>query len=97
MGSVIQAQSKRGLVLTHTNAGVEVLRRRLQRYQVAPGNVTVQTIDSWCRYLSERFPALASVAADADNVYLANSRGALRVLAASHIQRLLGLTRPGRH
>ncbi len=38
----------RQLILTHTNSGVEALRRRLRRLGVPNDRVSVDTIDGWC-------------------------------------------------
>jgi len=43
---------ERPLVLTHTNAGVDALRRRLRSFGVRAGAVQVDTIASWSFDLS---------------------------------------------
>jgi AAA domain len=49
----------RQLVLTHTNAGVEAIQRRLRRFGVGRDRASVDTIDGWClKYLSA-YPTLS--------------------------------------
>ncbi|MEY9777199.1 AAA family ATPase [Arthrobacter sp. MW3 TE3886] len=47
------------LVLTHTHAGVEALRRRMDKFSVPKKHVSVRTIDAWCFDLIQHFPLLA--------------------------------------
>lgn len=49
------------LVLTHTHAGVDALRRRFRRLKVPSRSVTVRTVDSWCFDLISSFPQLADI------------------------------------
>lgn len=44
------------LVLTHTNAGVAVLRSRLDKAGVRPSHYRLTTIDGWCMRLLTLFP-----------------------------------------
>jgi hypothetical protein len=53
--------SNRTLILTHTHAGVDVIRRRLQRLGVKRNMATVRTLDSWCFDLISSFPKLAGI------------------------------------
>lgn len=50
------------LVLTHTHAGVDALRRRMKKFGVASEQVVVRTIDSWSYDLIAHFPRLAGLA-----------------------------------
>lgn len=45
------------LVLTHTNAGVAALRKRLDLLKVPTRNYRLATIDGWCLHLISTFPA----------------------------------------
>lgn len=56
--SVAQS-SGRQLVLTHTNAGVEALRRRLRHWGVAKERAAVDTLDGWCLKYVSSYPALS--------------------------------------
>lgn len=48
----------RQLVLTHTNAGVEAINRRLRRLGVPPDRAGVDTIDGWCLKYVSAYPKL---------------------------------------
>ena len=52
---------ERPLVLTHTNAGVDVLRRRLCRFGISGSAVRVDTIASWSFDLVRHYPLLSGV------------------------------------
>jgi hypothetical protein len=58
-------QGGTSLVLTHTHAGVDALRRRMKRFGVASYQVLVRTIDAWSYDLISRFPKLAGLAVPA--------------------------------
>lgn len=92
MAVCAQRQSRRLLILTHTNAGAEVIRRRLARHEVPQRSAVVQTIDGFCRYLSSQFPSVAAVSAEPENPYLANCEGAARVLSHAHVRELVART-----
>lgn len=51
----------RSLVLTHTNAGVDTIRKRLRRYAVPSSMVRVETITSWAFILSRSYPSIAGI------------------------------------
>lgn len=55
----IAAQGGTSLVLTHTHAGVDALRRRMKKRGVPPDKVVVRTIDSWAVDLVAHFPDLS--------------------------------------
>ncbi|AWD24514.1 hypothetical protein D8M15_04895 [Micrococcus sp. HSID17228] len=61
--SVAKATQQGGtcLVLTHTHAGVDALRRRMKKFGVASDQVVVRTIDSWSYDLIAHFPSLAGL------------------------------------
>lgn len=83
---------QRALILTHTNAGVEALRRRTRRFGVAANAVRIETIASWSHYLVRQYPQLARVTVPAypnwneSKVYY---DGALRVLTSAIMRRVL--------
>lgn len=54
-------QGDRSLVLTHTNAGVDAIRRRLKRFGVPSNMARVETISSWAFTLSRSFPGIAGI------------------------------------
>lgn len=51
----------RSLVLTHTNAGVGVIRTRLKQLGVPGSTAFVSTIDGWCLRLVKAYPRTAGV------------------------------------
>ncbi len=59
--SKLAAEGKRALVLTHTHAGVDALRRRLKKYKVPGRLVSVRTLDSWCFNIIANFPTLSNI------------------------------------
>ena len=62
--SVAEAVHRGGtsLVLTHTHAGVDALRRRMKKFGVMRDRFVVRTIDSWSYDLIAHFPDLAGLA-----------------------------------
>ncbi len=54
------------LVLTHTHAGVDALRRRMAKFSVSKEHFSVRTIDAWCFDLIQHFPLLAGLAVPSD-------------------------------
>lgn len=62
--TVAEAAQRGGtsLVLTHTHAGVDALRRRMKKFGVTRDRVVVRTIDSWSYDLIAHFPSLADLA-----------------------------------
>lgn len=54
------ADGERVLVLTHTNAGVSVIRRRLRTYAASAETIGVSTIDSFMQRVALAFPTLGS-------------------------------------
>jgi len=61
LAAVATELGERPLVLTHTNAGVDVLRRRLRRFGVTGSTVRVDTIASWSFDLVRHYPLLSGV------------------------------------
>lgn len=53
------ASGKSVLVLTHTHAAVDAVRRRLKTLRIANGRVTVSTIAAWFTSLVGAFPVLS--------------------------------------
>src|SRR5580704_12097046 len=83
------------LVLTHTNAGVVALRKRLDRAGVPSKAYRLSTIDGWAMRLISTFPTrsthnpeilkLASPATDYPNIRVA----AAKLLKAGHMSDIL--------
>lgn len=95
---VVSAGSdRRSLVLTHTNAGVDVLRRRIASVGGDNRCAHVATIAGWSEFLCRMYPVLAewsepdadaSIQVDYDSTYA----GAASVLVAPAIQRMMRRT-----
>jgi superfamily I DNA/RNA helicase len=51
----------RALILTHTNAGVDALRKRLAKHQVDPKSYHVDTITGWALDLVRHYPSLSQM------------------------------------
>lgn len=88
-------QGLRSLILTHTNAGVDVIRKRLTKFRVSPKFYVVETITGWAFKLARSYQVIAEVVIpDApiwndSNTYL---RGAIRVANAAPLQKVLSLS-----
>lgn len=59
-----RATTGRELVLTHTHAGVDAIRRRLRKMRVPPTSYRVDTIAGWALRYATAFPKTSGVAAD---------------------------------
>ena len=46
----------RHLILTHTHAGIDVLRRRLRDNEVPGGRYAIDTIAGWCLRYAASYP-----------------------------------------
>jgi len=60
----VAALSRRALVLTHTNAGIQAVRARLKRLRVPQSTVAVNTISGWCLRYAHAFPGIAQPPVD---------------------------------
>lgn len=52
---------KKTLILTHTNAGVSVIKDRLRRFGVDPSKYSVFTICAWAERISHAYPLLSEI------------------------------------
>jgi len=57
--SIAHGGGQRELVLTHTNAGVDALRRRLRDRRVSPERFAIDTIAGWCLKYVASYPKLS--------------------------------------
>lgn len=79
------------LILTHTRAGVAVIRSRLSA--VAQAQYRVTTLDAWCGWLATRFPALSQfVPSGTPADYDLAKQGALRILQIAAFGELMAAT-----
>lgn len=84
----------RALVLTHTHAGVDALRRRMRLLGTA-GSAHVETIAGWALRYATAFPSLSGVAdlmPDNSEAWIGVYKGACRVLANPHVARTVQLS-----
>lgn len=61
----VQITEGRRLILTHTHAGVDVLRSRLKRHKVPSDKFRIDTIAGWCLRYSASFPNRSGLICDA--------------------------------
>lgn len=78
------------LVLTHTNAGVQALRKRLEQAQVTRRLYALGTIDGFALQLVRTFPLRTGHTLDLSKINYAEMRkGAVRLLEEQHIDTVL--------
>ena len=85
-------RGERTLILTHTNAGVDVLRRRLRQFGIAKSAVRVETIASWCFDVVRHYPVLSSLAVGAEPDWEQSYRyyiGAAEALQAAAMRKVI--------
>lgn len=83
------------LVLTHTHAGVDAIRRRMKKFGVVSNQVVVRTIDSWSYDLIVHFPMLAGleVAAAPDWTRAAEYHlGAARAVGSKAVGKMISIS-----
>jgi hypothetical protein len=85
LASVAAQHSQRVLLLTHTHAGVDALRRRLKAFGVPPRAVSLGTIASWTRRLVGAYPRSAGVDTLDEPVWSALCEGAVLALSNPHV------------
>ncbi len=87
--AVAAKDGKRLLLLTHTHAGVDALRRRLRSFDVPIGVAKVSTIDSWTHRLVTAFPTLSDYECSPDIVWGDVHDATARLFTNPHIRALL--------
>jgi len=88
----VAARNGSSLVLTHTHAGVDALRRRMKKFGVASDRAVVRTIDSWSYDLIAHFPSLSGLRVGAAPDWSRVEdyhRGAARAVASRAVERML--------
>ena len=60
--AIAAERGERSLVLTHTNAGVDAIRKRLRSFSVPPSLFRVDTITSWAFSLVRSYSGIAGIA-----------------------------------
>src|SRR4051812_1489856 len=56
IGKATRLAARRRLILTHTHAGVDVLRDRMKRLAVRSANFNIETIAGWCLRYAASYP-----------------------------------------
>lgn len=95
LAKAMSSRGKRTLVLTHTHAGIDAIRKRLKREGVPQRDVSVQTLDSWCFSLIRDFPLLAGIAVEEEPVWSRSEEYHLagaRAASASAVRRMLSVS-----
>jgi hypothetical protein len=90
VAATVRVAGERGvrtLVLTHTHAGVDAMRRRLSRLGAMSGSYKVATIDGWCLRWAESFPRQARYSASNGPDWHGIRTGAAEVVGSPHVTR----------
>lgn len=82
-------QNTKSLILTHTNAGVECLKKRLMNKKVSIEKYKIYTIASFCYKYVKAFPKIAKVEINNRENYNKIYEGMVNLLENSHIQRII--------
>lgn len=80
---------KRVLILTHTHAGVDEIRRRARGFDVPSNATKIATIDSWSHRLVSSFPYSSSYACAEEIVWSEVHEAMARLLDNPHIQAMV--------
>ena len=89
LAAVASETDGRVLILTHTHAGVDAIRRRLKTFGVPPKQVWVDTITGWAFDLVRAYPKVAGVEVPATPDWTKSSNyiaGAVRVAQSQAIR-----------
>jgi hypothetical protein len=89
IAAVAQERGSRTLVLTHTHAGVDAIRRRLKQFDVGAGAVHIDTITGWAFDLVRSYPDIAGIRVPDDPDWSKSAEyveGAVKVAESSAIQ-----------
>lgn len=94
MAANVDVAGKPLLILTHTNAGVGVVRKRFTKYGVTPAQARVFTLDTWAKLFNDHFPLLGATAdvPDETDVWAGIRLRANAAFASPHIGDVLTAT-----
>ncbi len=94
IAATIEHEQKPLLVLTHTNAGVDVVRKRFAKYGVKSDQARVFTLDTWAKLFDDHFPLLGSTATVPieANLWLGIRLRAKAILKNKHIGEIIAAT-----
>ena len=87
-----QNQNKKYLILTHTNAGVECISKRLKNKNVSNSQFKVYTIASFCYKYVNAYPKLSNVETCKRDDYNAIYKGMVNLLINGNIQKVIKST-----
>ncbi len=89
--TILSSPAGRTLVLTHTRAGVAVIRNRLAEKSIRTARVA--TLDNWCGWIASRLPEMSGyVPTGTSSDYSAARIGTLAVLGSDAIRQALAAT-----
>lgn len=87
--------NKKILVLTHTNAGVNSLRKRLRKKNARSSQFEIQTIDSFCLNFSRFYPSVSGIPKRFEDIsdidYKKARDGAIRIFSKPDLRKFLRL------
>jgi DNA helicase-2/ATP-dependent DNA helicase PcrA len=92
IGEATRLAKRRRLILTHTHAGVDVLRARMKKLNVPSANFHIDTIAGWCLRYAVSFPKISKVKISVpatDGEWKSVYEGAARVIEAGSVTRVL--------
>lgn len=90
--AVVAANGGHVLVLTHTHAAVDAVRRRLRSLGISNKQAHVTTIAAWFGGLVKSFPLLSGVVVGEEVDFDAVDTGALQLFSNPHILRMLAVS-----
>jgi DNA helicase-2/ATP-dependent DNA helicase PcrA len=85
----------RRLILTHTNAGVDALRKRLKEHNLSSDRYAINTIAGWCLRYAASYPArseLTIIEPRNQQDWTAVYKAALKLLASGAVTRVLRIS-----
>ncbi|UUM12874.1 UvrD-helicase domain-containing protein [Clostridiaceae bacterium HFYG-1003] len=89
---LVEASPGKQLLLTHTNAGIHALKKRLFKRGISKDKYTIYTIASYCMKLCSAYPVNADITTvdiTDPNFYSFQYKGVCNILNHSWIQRVL--------
>lgn len=87
--------NKKILVLTHTNAGVNSLRKRLRKKNARSSQFEIQTIDSFCLNISRFYPSVSGIPKRFEDIsdidYKKARDGAIKIFSKPDLRKFIRL------
>jgi hypothetical protein len=87
----VKVSTGRQLVLTHTNAGVNALRSKMQQLEVPDNKVSVETIDGWSLKYTSAFPEMSgtSTTQPTGNDWIQVRKAVTKLLEIPNLHRII--------